>query len=83
MSGSQRPGDTAGGAELDSATRQRPGDDHRDLAHQVTGTSAEGRNPAATGEERSTADGPDSTGDVAAILDQRNDQPLEPRQRGT
>ena len=82
MSGRQRPGDTAGGAELDSATRNR-GDDQGDLDHQVTGTSAEGRNPGATSEDRSTADGPDSTGEVAAILDERNDQPLEPRQRGT
>ena len=83
MSGRQRPGDTADGAELDSATRQRGGDDQGDLDHQVTGTSAEGRNPGATTEDRSTVDGPGSTGDVAAILDQRNDQPLEPRQRGT
>ena len=83
MSGGQRPGDTTGGAELDSATRPRGGDDQGDLDHQVTGTSAEGRNPGATSEDRSTADGPESTGDVAAILDERNDQPLEPRQRGT
>ena len=83
MSGRQRPGDTAGGAELDSATRNRGDDDQGDLDHQVTGTTAQGRNPGATTEDRSTADGPDSTADVAAILDQRNDQPLEPRQRGT
>jgi hypothetical protein len=83
MSGRQGPGDTTGGAELDSATRQRGGDDQGDLDHQVTGISAEGRNPGATSEDRSTADGPESTGDVAAIVDQRNDQPLEPRQRGT
>ncbi len=83
MSSRQRPGDTTGGAELDSATRLRGGDDQSDLDHQVTGTSAQGRNPEATTEDRSTADGPDSTAEVAAILDQRNDQPLEPRQRGT
>ena len=83
MSGRQHPGDTTGGAELDSATRLRSGDDQGDLDHQVTGTTAQGRNPGATTEDRSTADGPDSTGEVAAILDQRNDQPLEPRQRGT
>ena len=82
MSGRQRPGDTTGGAELDSATRNQ-GDDQSDLDHQVTGTTAQGRNPGATTEDRSTADGPESTGEVAAILDQRNDQPLEPRQRGT
>ena len=83
MSGSQRPADTTGGAELDSATRLRSGDDQGDLDHQVTGTTAQGRNPGATTEDRSTADGPDSTAEVAAILDQRNDQPLEPRERGT
>ena len=83
MSGRQHPGDTTGGAELDSATRLRSGDDQGDLDHQVTGTTAQGRNPGATTEDRSTADGPDSTADVAAILDERNDQPLEPRQRGT
>ncbi len=83
MSGRQRPGDTTGGAELDSATRNRGEDDQGDLDHQVTGTTSQGRNPEATTEDRSTSDGPDSTADVAAILDERNDQPLEPRQRGT
>ena len=51
----------------------------------VRATDAEvrGQNAPPREEDRSTSDGPDSIGEVARTLDERNDKPLEPGQRGT
>ena len=80
MGDRQHPRD---GGQVDSAARHLPDDAQAGADVQVTGSSAEGRNTSAPRVERSTMDGPESTGDVADILDQRNDKPLAPEERGT